>query len=384
MKILFITRGFPTDSDPMKGNYESVQAKALAKKGHEVICISIYKRSIFHIFKKRKITYRIEDGVSVYEMDATIPYMPHFPHFYSIEDYFLRNACDYIYKVVAKKHGTPDIIHSHCLYVLRFCSFLKGKYKVPLVHTEHWSELNAQCVSKETLKSSSHLLYPDEVITVSKALSCQINKHLSLDCSVIHNMVSDSFWNIGNRNSTPDEFRFISIGRLEPIKRYDLLLKGFAKASLPSNVKLILIGSGSEVNHLKSMIISLGLEDRVSMLGQLVPQQVAEELSKSDCCVCTSVSETFGITLIEAMAKGLPVISVPCGGPEEIIIPEIGILTSDDSENSIANAMNEMHKKHDQYNSDFIMQYCYSNYSQHAIACRILDLYNKVIERYGK
>ena len=67
MKILFVTRGFPSEKDPMSGNYEAVQAKALASKGHQVSILNIHWESMRYLFKSRPLKLRLEDGVAVCE-----------------------------------------------------------------------------------------------------------------------------------------------------------------------------------------------------------------------------------------------------------------------------------------------------------------------------
>ena len=66
MKVLFVTRGYPSKKDPMKGNYEAVQAKAIAKKGNNVSVIGIRWRSVANILKSRKLEHRVDGGIDVY------------------------------------------------------------------------------------------------------------------------------------------------------------------------------------------------------------------------------------------------------------------------------------------------------------------------------
>ena len=53
MKILFITRGFHSAEDPMDGNYEAVQAKAIAAKGHDVYVLSVKFRKLTLLFQNK-------------------------------------------------------------------------------------------------------------------------------------------------------------------------------------------------------------------------------------------------------------------------------------------------------------------------------------------
>ena len=61
MKVIFVTRGWPTKKDPMMGNYEAVQAKALAKRGVDVTVVNVEYKSLIHFYESGKIKKREED-----------------------------------------------------------------------------------------------------------------------------------------------------------------------------------------------------------------------------------------------------------------------------------------------------------------------------------
>lgn len=78
MKILFVTRGFPSKEDSMDGNYEVVQAKVIAAKGREVSVIAIKWKTMRHFLFNTKVTHRIVDGINIYEGTQIYPVIPHF------------------------------------------------------------------------------------------------------------------------------------------------------------------------------------------------------------------------------------------------------------------------------------------------------------------
>ena len=379
MKILFITRGFPSAENPMNGNYEAVQAKAMSLRGHEVYCMCIYNRSLIHIGDYHKISNRVVDGVSVYEMPSILPYLPKLPHIPCLENIRITEDYDYLYRYITEKHGVPDIVHCQCLYVLQYAVAIKKRYKIPFVHTEHWTEVNKENVDERIMTMGQSYQYPDKIITVSKALSNSLHKLFGVDPVVINNMVDDSFFTPVKKVSDKTCFKFISVGRLVYNKHFDLLIQSFAKAGFGKNVILDIVGMGEEFDFLQDTIRKYKVEDQVHLVGLQPPAVVAEMLESADCFVLTSRLETFGIVIIEAMAKGLPVISVPCGGPEEIITSEVGILTKDDDPITISKAMAEMVKNRHRYDSDYIKKYCYDNYSQESIAKAIESIYKQII-----
>ncbi|MGC0334097.1 glycosyltransferase involved in cell wall biosynthesis [Streptomyces sp. SAI-170] len=111
----------------------------------------------------------------------------------------------------------------------------------------------------------------------------------------------------------------IAAGRLVPVKRYDLLIEAFAKvAAERPDWRLRIYGKGDEQPRLRRLVEELGLYENVLLMGAAAPMEA--EWVKGSIGVATSDFEPFGMTIVEAMRCGLPVVSTDCPfGPGEII-----------------------------------------------------------------
>jgi len=115
-----------------------------------------------------------------------------------------------------------------------------------------------------------------------------------------------------------DAFVGVYTGRLVRYKGLIPLIRGFAPfADEDRNAVLVLVGDGSNDIHncqqeLEELVAELGLEDSVKFAGAV--DNVVDYLRMSDCFLFPTEDEAFGISLIEAMACGLPVISTDIGG----------------------------------------------------------------------
>jgi glycosyltransferase involved in cell wall biosynthesis len=108
------------------------------------------------------------------------------------------------------------------------------------------------------------------------------------------------------------------VARFHPVKDHATLLNAFARvAAARSDADLLLIGDGPLRPELEAQVRTLGIEGRVHFLG--VRSDVADLLRAADVFTLTSVSEAASLTLLEAMATGLPVVVTAVGGNPEIV-----------------------------------------------------------------
>ncbi|WP_327425993.1 glycosyltransferase family 4 protein [Streptomyces sp. NBC_01236] len=111
----------------------------------------------------------------------------------------------------------------------------------------------------------------------------------------------------------------VAAGRLVPVKRYDLLIEAFAVvAAEHPDWHLRIYGKGEEHARLRQRIADLGLWNNVFLMGAATPMEA--EWVKGSIGAAASNFEPFGMTIVEAMRCGLPVVSTDCPyGPGEII-----------------------------------------------------------------
>lgn len=115
----------------------------------------------------------------------------------------------------------------------------------------------------------------------------------------------------------------VAAGRLHRVKRYDVLIRAFAEiAAVRPEWRLRIYGagdaSGNERQSLGALVDELGLRERVFLMGSVDPMEA--EWPKSSIAAVTSERESFGMTIVEAMRCGVPVVATDCPhGPAEII-----------------------------------------------------------------
>jgi glycosyltransferase involved in cell wall biosynthesis len=116
----------------------------------------------------------------------------------------------------------------------------------------------------------------------------------------------------------PDAFVMITIGRLVARKATTQLVEVFAASKL-LNAHLLIVGDGPDAQPIAERARSLGVADRVHLLGQVSEARKYAALSIADAFVSTSQHEGFGLVYLEAMAQGLPIVCYDRGGQTDFL-----------------------------------------------------------------
>lgn len=171
------------------------------------------------------------------------------------------------------------------------------------------------------------------VVALTHGTAAWIQEHIpGSKVVVIPNAVN---WPLKNQEpmvpvpTKKDRLRLLAVGRLHPVKGFDLLIQAFALLApyFPS-WDLVIVGEGDERQALQQQIDQAALNDRIQLMGRV--GNMADWYQQSDMYVLSSRTEGLSNTLLEAMASGLPVVAVDCDtGPREIIRDNIdGILVN--------------------------------------------------------
>lgn len=116
----------------------------------------------------------------------------------------------------------------------------------------------------------------------------------------------------------PDSLTLLHVGRLVSRKHIDLAFKLLSTIER-DNIELLVAGSGTHHERLKELAEQLSIRKKVSFLGFVPEDELASLYASSDLFLFFSRYEGFGLTFLEAMASGTPVVGVPTGGFPDLV-----------------------------------------------------------------
>lgn len=384
LHILFLPSWYPIKADDIGGSFFREQALALHNRGNTVGVLSPSMSSIRNwrniFFHQHGIQFENDKGVLTYRQQL-INFTPRINKIIRsrkvaiglklFDEYVLHNSI-------------PDIIHVHSMIDAGFIAYrINQKYGVPYVVTEHSTAFARGLVDKKVIEKLQPVvkLATDKIAVSSEFGKLLENIFKNTLWQYIPNIVNDDFFEQNLDLFKEDkDFTFINICLLDHKKRVDILIKSFAKAFKGSlNIKLKLGGDGPIRSSLEKLVKSEGVSEQVTFLGALERKQVRNEIANADAFVLSSEYETFGVVIIEALALGKPVVATRCGGPESIIVPEVGYLVDKNSVKSLAQGMIELYNKRDKYSAEYIRKYCRNSFSEETVYNKLIGIYQSVL-----
>lgn len=120
----------------------------------------------------------------------------------------------------------------------------------------------------------------------------------------------------------PEDKLIVYIGRVAEEKSIDIPIEGFRYIDDP-NIKFMIVGDGPQMDEYRRLVKEYHLEDKVIFAGRKNREEVPAYYACADCFVSASLSETQGMTFIEALACGLPVFARPDEVLEDLVVENV-------------------------------------------------------------
>ena len=241
-----------------------------------------------------------------------------------------------------------DIVHGHHAFTplaLKAVSAGRKVGKATLLTTHSINYENSPVIKTLGRIAFPYYRYylhnPHRIIAVSRASKEFIKRFTNVPVEIIPNGVNVDFFDVpfskeeAKEKLGLDKNVVLYVGRIEPRKGVSTLINAMRYV----NGELLVIGEGSMLPLLRERARLLGISEKVKFLGKVEYSKLPLFYRASDVFVLPSLSEAFGIVLLEAMASGTPVIGTQVGGIPEII-DGCGLLVPPGNAKKLAEAIN--------------------------------------------
>ena len=284
--------------------------------------------------------------------------------------------------------GVPDLIHAHSYLGALAAAAIYRSHGIPYVVTEHLSRMTrGPAALSQRIQRAIRMAYAEAsaLYAVSADLAEAMRKYTDRPIDgVIPNMVNTDFFAPTAEPIRPtDAWQLCSIGDPWRMKGLDLLIAavGMAQQRTGRPIRLKLADKIPGRAQLLPIIDKWELRDRVEFLGWLPKAAVRDLLRKSHACVSASRYESFGITMIEALACGTPVIATrTAGGRQTVRDGENGYLVEIGSAEALATAIGRLIAEPQRFDSQQLRAPVVAQNSYLAVAARIEAAYHRVID----
>lgn len=370
-KILFISSWFPNKLEPTNGNFVQRHAESVSHL-HDV--------EILHAIgdSAQKLTYLFDDQVIngiktliVYYKNSKNPVLNFIRRMKAYQQGFLRLQ-------------KPDLVHANVLHNnMLFAVYLKRKFKIPFVITEHWSgflKMNRNQLSKSQLFVAKTIANNAEfVLPVSQYLLNDLKElGWKTKFDVVGNVVDTDLFKLKS-TSENKPFTFLHISNLIQLKNPEKIISAALKLRTEFNNFELHIGGDGDVEKLNKIVKENKAGNFIKTFPTLTLKDVAGKMRTSDCFILFSDYESFGCVLLESISSGTPVIATKVGGIPEIINDKNGFLISN-SEEELYKTMKKVleHKVTFDEPKD-LHEFVRNHFSMNVIAKKFDEIYRQIL-----
>ncbi|TAJ44251.1 glycosyltransferase [Methanofollis fontis] len=389
--LLVLTSAFPDSENRSTGGiFVKEQIQEIKKYFDNIYVIS--RNSIFSkYFDQNNFSNYSFENVNVYYMDSynfPIPYLPHI-----LRGFWLNIESKQLLKVIRSKKIHFDLIHAHYTwYCGSIAVRLKNKFHVPVVITEHTSNSMNQAIKNNDAVWIKTWEDADHIIRVKSSDIAQIEgvgipKH---KISYIPNGYTQyKFYPRDLKNCRKllglplDKKILLYVGNFyDPVKGHVHLVNATKELlRVRKDFIVIFIGTGKLKKDIEDYVTHTNLSSYIMMPSGRPHDEIGLWMNACDLFVLPSLSESFGIVQIEALACGKPIVATKNGGSEEILIAdEYGFLVEPANPRDLADKILKALDK--QWDQEIILHYA-EQFTWEKIAKEIMDVYSKILDTEG-
>lgn len=380
--ILFLTKWYPNKFDPQLGVFVQKHAKAVNDHCNVSVLFACADEQLEQIYEIIRSTENGFFEIIVYYKKNSSPLS------FLINPYRYFKATKIGLKEIQKQMGAIDLVHVNVLNRPGLIALLLKKIKhIPYIVTEHWTgyvsgkyqqqSFIKKLLTKIIIKNAS------AVTTVSNSLKEKmLGLGLKNNYFIVPNIIENITPPLPVNNS---KIKILTVADLlDSHKNISGIIKAVSKISKNNlDFEYHIIGAGPDMDMLKALSESETLDNKfIFFHGRKNNEFVYDFMKQIDFVVINSNFETFSVVAAEALANGKPLITTICGGPEEFITSEYGLLIEKKNQQQLEDALIKMIATFKNYDPQKLNKYISEKFDQAVIGKQFYDIYKPLITRF--
>ena len=369
--ILFISSWYPNKLEPTNGNFVQRHAEAVSAL-HSVQVL----HAIGDLDQAEKFVF---DDQIINDIRTLIVYYKNSQN--PVTNFIRRMKA---YSLGFKKLNKPDLVHANVLHNnMLFAVYLKKRFSIPFVVTEHWTSLrkiNTSTTSSKIKKLAKFIGNQAEfILPVSDDLKNGLQfLGIKTPMTVIPNVVNTHLFE--PKTEKNEHFTFLHVSNLIPRKNPEKILKVALKLLEQGYNLRLKIGGDGDIFPLQKMIEHSKFKDHFEIFGVQTLDNIAKKMKTSDCFILFSDDENQPCVIGESFASGIPVISTNVGGIGEFFPENAGILLDKVDEKLLEAAMIKIMSPDFSNNSSALVNYAKEEFSVETIGKKYSEIYKTVLQ----
>jgi glycosyltransferase involved in cell wall biosynthesis len=379
LSIAVIPAWYPTRKQPLAGIFVRDQARAAAL--HADVVIIAADDPVRSTRRLYWLDDRVEDGLRTLRIRYRASHIPQL------------TALGYLLGIAAalrrlRREGRPvDLLHAHVHRAAWASVLVAAPRRLPVVVTEHSSEFGYSGITPQALRRARFAFRrADIVCPVSDYLRRQIEDHgIHVPFRVVPNAVDTNAFALRDRAASAGPPRIVTVASHVRLKGLDHLLHAAAAiAAGRRDFALDLVGDGPCRAQHEALARELGIDELVKFHGLQPKPTVSELMRRGSLFVLPSLTENLPVSIIEAMACGLPVVATHVGGIPELVDEDTGVLVPPAQPAPLAAAIERVLDNLGDYSGVRIAERARTRYSLGAVGATWDEVYRDVLAARGR
>ena len=388
MRVFVVPSWHPTPDRPLWANWVVPHIEAVREAGVEAYVLQVdleVDSSSQQGFPDRTAATLIDDNHYYLPLPIKKHRFQRTRLFYGsvLREYI--SALRDLYRLAVKTWGRPDVLHAHVSLPAGYGAAEVGKEEgIPVIITEHYSGFEYDAKYWWRAGYFVKKMVVQGFYTVSPGFADRIRKTGLIEVSgVLPNPIdTDVFQLSRHKELHSDIVRIVTAGNMGWIKGTDILFEALRIILNEVNWHLTIFGSYTEQKAFARWLSDPDFASRVDFPGKVSKEQLAKTFANSDVYVVSSRVETASVSMLEAMACGVPVVTTRIGAPETLIDDSVGVSVAPNDPEALAQGIRQVVSNLNEYDPVVLRTFVEQRYSKPVVARKMIEAYERALLQF--